>query len=55
MNHGVNIEGSVEREPDLMDPTTPSAPLVPSFKMDRDTIPCPTPSAWDEVEGEQVS
>jgi hypothetical protein len=51
----VIFEGAVEREPDLRDPTIPSAPLVPNFRMDRDTIPCPPPSAWDDGEGEQVS
>ncbi len=51
MNHLIEEE----RKPDLVDPTIPSAPLVPSFKSERDTIPCPPPSPWDEVEEEQVS
>jgi hypothetical protein len=45
----------IEREPDLKDPTIPSAPLVPNFRMDGDTIPCPPPFDCDEDEGEQVS
>lgn len=44
----------LERGLDLEDPTIPRAPLVPNFRMDRDTIPCPPPSACDDEDEDEV-
>jgi hypothetical protein len=44
----VDLEILSELDLDLEDLPLPRPPLMPNFRREKDTEPCPPPSHWDE-------